>query len=91
MCRKIKKRQFPFFDGFLTNLTPLSGTPKKNRRDKFWTNLGFRAFLECCKGPESSQDFWGLGPETPPPRSGGCHPCPWFALRWNYDRGQTCV
>ena len=29
---------------------PLTGTPKNNRCDKFWANLGFRAFLNAVRG-----------------------------------------
>ena len=29
---------------------PLTGTPKNNRWDKFWINLGFGAFLNAVKG-----------------------------------------
>ena len=48
ICRKIEICPeivvFQFFDKFLTNLPPPPppiGTPKNNRRGKFWTNLGF--------------------------------------------------
>ena len=40
---------------FRQNFDPLAGTPKNNRWDKFWTNLGFGAFFECCKGKKVSQ------------------------------------
>ena len=46
-------RKFSFFK-FPTNFwriwVPLTGTPKNNRRDKFWTNLGFGAFLNAVRG-----------------------------------------
>ena len=51
----VKKGHFPanFFKlsgQFLTNLVPLIRTPKNNRRDKFWTNLGFGAFSNAVRG-----------------------------------------
>ena len=36
------------FDKFFQNFDPLTGTPKNNRWDKFWTNLGVRGVFECC-------------------------------------------
>ena len=59
---KIWKQRFPdkFFN-FSTNvwqmLVPLIGTPKNNRKDKFWTDLGVGEFLECCMGPECLQVY----------------------------------
>ena len=41
---------FNFSTNFWQIWVPLIGTPKNNRRDKFWTNLGFGPFFECCKG-----------------------------------------
>ena len=60
-CEILKLCQFPdkfqIFDKFLANFwqiwVPLIGIPKNNRRDKFWTNLGF--CFECCMGREGSQ------------------------------------
>ena len=55
ICRKFQKRQFPdkfsnFRQIFETNLGSPIGTPKYNRRDKLWTNLGFGAFLNAVRG-----------------------------------------
>ena len=41
---------FSNFDNFFQVFDPLIGTPKKNRWDKFWTNLGFGAFLNAVRG-----------------------------------------
>ena len=38
------------FDKFFQISVPLTGTPQNNRWDKFWTNLGFRAFLKAVRG-----------------------------------------
>ena len=38
------------FDKFFQISVPRTGTPKNNRCDKFWTNLGFRAFLNAVRG-----------------------------------------
>ena len=38
------------FDKFLSNHSPLNGNPKNNRWDKFWTNLGFAAFVNAVRG-----------------------------------------
>ena len=46
---------FQIFDKFLRNLGPPDWNPEKNRRDKFWTNLGVRGVFECCKGKKGSQ------------------------------------
>ena len=51
------------FDKFFQISVPLTGTPQNNRWDKFWTNLGFRAFLKAVRGKRvrKPMDFW-----TPP-------------------------
>ena len=41
---------FSNFDKFFQIFVPLSGTPQNNRWDKFWTSLGFRAFLNAVRG-----------------------------------------
>ena len=38
------------FDKFFQISVPLTGTPQNNRWDKFWTKLGFRAFLKAVRG-----------------------------------------
>ena len=47
-------RKLPFLsqisDKFFQISVPLTGTPQNNRWDKFWTNLGFRAFLKAVRG-----------------------------------------
>ena len=55
------------FDNFFQIFDPLTGTPKKNCWDKFWTNLGFGAFLIAVRGKKVSQCwfqklFLSLGP-----------------------------
>ena len=43
---------------------PLTGTLKNNRRDKFWTNLGFGAFLSAVRGRRARNTqrlfFWDV-------------------------------
>ena len=46
---------FQFFGNFSQIWVPLIGTPKNNHRDKFWTNLGFGAFLNAVRGKKGSQ------------------------------------
>ena len=48
ICPKITV--FQIFDKFFQISVPLTGTPQSNRWDKFWTNLGFRAFLKAVRG-----------------------------------------
>ena len=48
ICPKIAV--FQIFDKFFQIFVPLTGTPKNNRWDKFWTTLGFRAFLNAVRG-----------------------------------------
>ena len=56
ICQNLKNGNFrTIFDKFFQISVPLTGTPQNNRWDKFWTNLGFRAFFEGCKGEEGSQ------------------------------------
>ena len=56
ICRKFENLsgncRFFFFFNFRHDKfgSPLIGTPKNNRRDKFWTNLGFGAFLNAVRG-----------------------------------------
>ena len=51
ICQNLKNGNFRTnFDNFFQISVPLTGTPKNNRWDKFWTNLGFRAFLNAVRG-----------------------------------------
>ena len=54
ICRKIEICPeivvLQFYDKFLRNLGPPDLNPENNRREKFWTNLGFRAFLNAVRG-----------------------------------------
>ena len=51
ICQNLKNGNFRTnFDNFFQIFVPLTGTPKNNRWDKFWTNLGFRAFLSAVRG-----------------------------------------
>ena len=48
---KLKNGNFQTnFDRFSQIFGPLTGTPKNNRWDKFWTNLGFGVFLKAVRG-----------------------------------------
>ena len=50
ICQNLSENcRFSNFDKFFQIFVPLTGTPKNHRWDKFWTNLGFRAFLEVAK------------------------------------------
>ena len=44
------RTNFSIFDKFLTNVGPLTGTPKNNHRRKSWTNLGFGILLNAVRG-----------------------------------------
>ena len=66
ICQKLvenlmKKKEtfsgnFQIFDYVLTNSPPpLIGIPKNNRREKFWTSLGFRASLNAARGRRNSR------------------------------------
>ena len=48
ICLKIAV--FQILTIFFQIFDPLTGTPKNNRWDKFWTNLGFGAFLNAVRG-----------------------------------------
>ena len=53
ICRQNLSENYLFrtnFDKFFQISVPLTGTPQNNRWDKFWTNLGFRAFLKAVRG-----------------------------------------
>ena len=50
-CQNLSENDgFSNFDKFFQIFDPLTGTPKNNRWDKFWTNLGFGAFLNAVRG-----------------------------------------
>ena len=51
ICQNLKNGNFRTnFDKFFQISVPLTGTPQNNRWDKFWTNLGFWAFLKAVRG-----------------------------------------
>ena len=50
ICQNLKTTISDKFWQILTNFWQISGTPKNNRRDKFWTNLGFGVFLNAVRG-----------------------------------------
>ena len=51
ICQNLSENyRFSNFDKFFQISVPLTGTPQNNRWDKFWTNLGFRAFLKAVRG-----------------------------------------
>ena len=84
ICQNLSENyRFSNFDKFFQISVPRTGTPKNNRCDKFWTNLGFRAFLNAVRGKRvrksrlfvelHSELSWTypFGPDplrTPPPR-----------------------
>ena len=56
ICQNLSENyRFSNFDKFFQISVPLTGTPQNNRWDKFWTNLGFRAFLKAVRGEKGSQ------------------------------------
>ena len=67
ICRKFSLKicpeivVFQFLKNFWQIWVPLIVTPKNNRRDKFWTNLGFGGVFECCKGKKGSQHWDIMG------------------------------
>ena len=51
ICQNLSENyRFSNFDKFFQISVPLTGTPQNNRWDKFWTNLGFQAFLKAVGG-----------------------------------------
>ena len=51
ICQNLSENyRFSNFDKFFQISVPLTGTPQNNRWDKFWTNLGVRAFLKAVRG-----------------------------------------
>ena len=52
---------FCFWQNF-DNFSPRTGTPQNNRWDKFWTNLGFGAFLNAVRG-KRVRNSRSLGPD----------------------------
>ena len=58
-CQNLSENYgFTNFDNFFQSFGPLTGTPKNNRWDKFWTNLGFGAFLNAVRGEKGFATKW---------------------------------
>ena len=59
--KKLKTTVLRQFFNFSVNFRQiwllLNGTPKSNHRDKFWTNLGFGAFLNAVRGRRVRNTF----------------------------------
>ena len=51
---------FKFSANFWQIWVPLIRTPKNNQRDKFWTNLGFGAFLNAVRGKRVRKPTVGM-------------------------------